>query len=51
MSYLAFLVPVAILLGLLGLTAFMWTLRHGQHEDLDGAAARILMDDNQDEPQ
>ena len=51
MSYLAFLVPVAILLGLLGLAAFMWTLRHGQYEDLDGAAARILMDDNQDEPQ
>ena len=50
MSYLAFLVPVAILLGLLGLTAFMWTLRNGQYEDLDGAAARILMDDDQDEP-
>lgn len=50
MSYLAFLVPVAILLGLLGLAAFMWTLRHGQYEDLDGAAARILMDDDLDEP-
>jgi len=50
MSYLAFLVPVAILLGLLGLAAFMWTLRHEQYEDLDGAAARILMDDDQDEP-
>ncbi|MBB6411535.1 cbb3-type cytochrome oxidase assembly protein CcoS [Mesorhizobium sangaii] len=50
MSYLAFLVPVAILLGLLGLAAFMWTLRNEQYEDLDGAAARILMDDDQDEP-
>ena len=50
MSYLAFLVPVAILLGLLGLAAFMWTLRHGQYEDLDGAAARILMDDDLDAP-
>lgn len=50
MSYLAFLVPVAILLGLLGLAAFMWTLRNGQYEDLDGAAARILMDDDLDEP-
>ncbi|QPC92963.1 cbb3-type cytochrome oxidase assembly protein CcoS [Mesorhizobium sp. INR15] len=50
MSYLAFLVPVAILLGLLGLAAFMWTLRHGQYEDLDGAAARILMDDDLDKP-
>ena len=50
MSYLAFLVPVAILLGLLGLAAFMWTLRNGQYEDLDGAAARILMDDDLDAP-
>jgi cbb3-type cytochrome oxidase maturation protein len=50
MSYLAFLVPVAILLGLLGLAAFMWTLRNGQYDDLDGAAARILMDDDVDEP-
>ena len=50
MSYLAFLVPVAILLGLLGLTAFMWTLRNGQYEDLEGAAARILMDDDLDGP-
>jgi cbb3-type cytochrome oxidase maturation protein len=50
MSYLAFLIPVAILLGLLGLAAFMWTLRNGQYEDLDGAAARILMEDDLDEP-
>ncbi|RWP10833.1 MAG: cbb3-type cytochrome oxidase assembly protein CcoS [Mesorhizobium sp.] len=45
MSYLAFLVPIAILLGLSGLAAFMWTLRSGQYDDLDGAAERILMDD------
>ncbi|MEP6563708.1 MAG: cbb3-type cytochrome oxidase assembly protein CcoS [Mesorhizobium sp.] len=50
MSYLAFLVPVAILLGLMGLAAFMWTLRNQQYEDLDGAAARILMDDDLDKP-
>jgi cbb3-type cytochrome oxidase maturation protein len=45
MSYLAVLVPIAILMGLAGLTAFMWTLRSKQYDDLDGAAQRILIDD------
>jgi cbb3-type cytochrome oxidase maturation protein len=45
MSYLAVLVPIALLLGLAGLAAFLWSLRSGQYEDLDGAAERILMDD------
>ncbi|CAN7302131.1 cbb3-type cytochrome oxidase assembly protein CcoS [Mesorhizobium sp. LjNodule214] len=48
MSYLAVLVPVAILMGLVGLAAFMWTLRSGQYDDLDGAAERILMDDDRE---
>lgn len=42
MSYL-FLIPVSITLGLTGLGAFFWAMRHDQYEDLDGAAARILM--------
>ena len=46
MSYLVFLVPIAILLGLAGLAAFLWSLRSGQYDDLDGAAERILMDDD-----
>jgi len=46
MSYLAVLVPVAVLMGLAGLAAFMWTLRSGQYDDLDGAAQRILLDDD-----
>jgi cbb3-type cytochrome oxidase maturation protein len=46
MSYLVFVIPIAILLGLAGLGAFMWTLRSGQYDDLDGAAERILMDDD-----
>ena len=46
MSYLAVLVPIAILMGLAGLAAFMWTLRSKQHDDLDGAAQRILIDDD-----
>ena len=45
MSMLAYLIPVALFLGLLGLVAFLWALRSGQFEDLDGAAHRILFDD------
>lgn len=40
-----YLIPIAIALGVTGLGAFMWSLRSGQYEDLDGAAARILLDD------
>jgi len=46
MTGLAFLIPVALLMGLMGLFAFFWSLRNGQFEDLDGAAARILLDDD-----
>ena len=45
MNSLILLVPVALFLGLLGLFAFLWTLRSGQYDDLDGAASRILFDD------
>ncbi|MBU8545327.1 MULTISPECIES: cbb3-type cytochrome oxidase assembly protein CcoS [Roseomonadaceae] len=45
MNALVVLVPIALLLGLLGLALFLWTLRSRQYEDLDGAAARILFDD------
>ena len=37
-----YLVPIAIGLGLTGLAAFMWSLKSGQYDDLDGAAERIL---------
>ena len=40
-----YLIPLALGLGALGLAAFLWALRSGQYEDLDGAAARILLDD------
>jgi cbb3-type cytochrome oxidase maturation protein len=45
MSVLVYLVPIALALGLLGLMAFLWALRSGQFDDLDGAAERILFDD------
>ena len=46
MNVLIFLVPVALGLGLTGLGAFLWTLRSGQYDDIDGAALRILPDDD-----
>ena len=45
MTGLLFLIPAALLLGALGLFAFIWALRSGQFDDLDGAAMRILNDD------
>ncbi len=49
MTALAWLIPAALFLGFLGVLAFMWALRSGQFEDLDGAAYRILEDDAPDE--
>jgi cbb3-type cytochrome oxidase maturation protein len=46
MNVLIFLVPMALGLGLTGLGAFLWTLRSGQYDDIDGAALRILPDDD-----
>lgn len=45
MEVLAFLVPLAILLGLLGLAGFLWSLRNGQYDDLEGAGWRAIADD------
>ncbi len=47
MTGLALLIPIALGLGLCGLLAFFWAMRSGQFEDLDGAAMRILIDDDQ----
>lgn len=46
MDAILYLLPAALLLGLLGLGAFMWCLRTGQFDDLDGAAHRVLSDDD-----
>jgi cbb3-type cytochrome oxidase maturation protein len=40
-----YLIPIALALGVIGLGAFMWSLRSGQYEDLDGAAERILFEE------
>ena len=42
MSGLAVLIPIAILMGLGALAAFLWALRAGQYEDMEGASQRIL---------
>ena len=46
MDALIFLIPIALGLGLLGLGAFLWSLKSGQYDDIDGAAERILFDDD-----
>ena len=50
MEVLIYLVPMALGLGLLGLVAFLWALNSGQFDDLDGAAWRAIMDDDQPLP-
>ena len=46
MDVLIYLIPIALFLGGLGLVGFLWSLKSGQYEDLDGAAQRILLDDD-----
>ena len=46
MSHLLFLIPIALGLGALGLIGFVWSVRDGQYDDLEGAAHRILDDDD-----
>jgi len=45
-----FLVPISLLMGLLALAAFFWTLRSDQYDDLDGAAERVLVDEDRPLP-
>lgn len=46
MNIIFLLAPFSVALGLLAVGAFFWTLRSGQYEDIQGAAARILIDDD-----
>ncbi|MFM9935542.1 MAG: cbb3-type cytochrome oxidase assembly protein CcoS [Novosphingobium sp.] len=46
MTSILILIPIALCMGLAGLAAFFWALRGGQFNDLDGAAARILIDED-----
>jgi cbb3-type cytochrome oxidase maturation protein len=46
MNVIIYLLPMALGLGLIGLFAFLWSLRTGQYDDLDGAALRVLSDED-----
>jgi cbb3-type cytochrome oxidase maturation protein len=50
MDVLLYLIPAALLLGGLGLVAFLWALKSGQFDDLDGAAHRILFEEDTASP-
>lgn len=47
MNMLIYLIPIALFMGALGLAAFLWSLKSGQYDDLEGAAWRILDDDGE----
>lgn len=47
MTGLVFLIPIALGMGAFGLLAFFWAMRSGQYEDMDGAANRILPEDEE----
>lgn len=40
------LLPGMLLLGIIGVAVFFWAVRSGQYDDMEGAANRILMDDD-----
>lgn len=46
MNIILLLAPFSVLLGLMAVGAFLWTLRSGQYDDIEGSAARILIDDD-----
>lgn len=48
MNTLGILIPIALVAGLVALVAFLWSVRSGQYDDLDGAAHRILLDDEEE---
>lgn len=50
MSYLVWLIPIALFMGAIGLGAFLWSVRDRQYEDLDGAAERVLLASEDDRP-
>jgi cbb3-type cytochrome oxidase maturation protein len=49
MNVLVYLVPMALALGLTGLVAFVWSLKSGQYDDVEGSALRMLSDDDIEE--
>lgn len=50
MNVLLYLIPIALFMGGIGLAAFIWSLKSGQYDDLEGASWRILQDDDTPKP-
>lgn len=50
MTSLVWLIPIALGMGAVALVAFLWSMRSGQYDDLDGAAERVLLDQDEDRP-
>lgn len=46
MTALIYLIPIALIMGAAGLAVFIWSVKSGQYVDMDGAAERILLDDD-----
>jgi cbb3-type cytochrome oxidase maturation protein len=46
MTAILFLLPIALIMASAGLLAFLWCVRTGQYDDIEGAAARILLEDD-----
>jgi cbb3-type cytochrome oxidase maturation protein len=46
MNVIVYLLPIALGLGLIGLLAFLWSLKSGQYDDMEGSALRMLEDDD-----
>ncbi len=46
MNILVYLIPLALLLGGAWLLAFLWTMRAGQYDDMEGPAWRVLSDED-----
>ena len=50
MTVLIWLIPIALTMAAVALVAFLWSMRNGQYEDLDGAAERVLLHQEEDRP-
>lgn len=50
MNILAYLIPISLILGGLGLAAFVYTVKSRQYDDPEGDAQRILSEDYDDHP-
>jgi len=48
MSTLYLLIPLAAILVIVAAGLFIWSIKSGQFEDMEGPGFRVLMDDDED---